>query len=207
MRGASLADPQLLRLNYGIFALHAVLMALFIAVPFALRDSGARRRRATGSSTCRCSRRRSSLMLPLLRRRDRPGRGKAVLDRRGRGAARGHARVLAARAARRSRSIVAALRRLLRRVQPARSDAAVARLQVRAARSARRGDRRLFAACSSSARSPARPPAAGSRNGTARPAAVFGFGLVLTRAVARGQRDDGGAAARYDQRNYSMGET
>jgi predicted MFS family arabinose efflux permease len=34
------ADPQLARLNYGIFALHAVLMALFIAVPFALRDAG-----------------------------------------------------------------------------------------------------------------------------------------------------------------------
>lgn len=35
-----LADPQLARLNWGIFALHAVLMALFIAVPFALRDAG-----------------------------------------------------------------------------------------------------------------------------------------------------------------------
>jgi predicted MFS family arabinose efflux permease len=35
-----LANPQLVRLNWGIFALHAVLMALFIAVPFALRDAG-----------------------------------------------------------------------------------------------------------------------------------------------------------------------
>jgi MFS family permease len=35
-----LADAQLVRLNWGIFALHAVLMALFIAVPFALRDAG-----------------------------------------------------------------------------------------------------------------------------------------------------------------------
>lgn len=35
-----LADPQLVRLNWGIFALHAVLMALFIAVPFALRNVG-----------------------------------------------------------------------------------------------------------------------------------------------------------------------
>ena len=35
-----LADAQLLRLNWGIFALHALLMALFIAVPFALRDAG-----------------------------------------------------------------------------------------------------------------------------------------------------------------------
>lgn len=33
-------DPHLLRLNYGILALHAVLMALFIAVPFSLRKSG-----------------------------------------------------------------------------------------------------------------------------------------------------------------------
>lgn len=35
-----LAQPQLVRLNWGIFALHAVLMAMFIAVPFALRDAG-----------------------------------------------------------------------------------------------------------------------------------------------------------------------
>jgi hypothetical protein len=37
---AVLGDAQLARLNYGIFALHAVLMALFIVVPFALRDAG-----------------------------------------------------------------------------------------------------------------------------------------------------------------------
>jgi MFS family permease len=35
-----LRDPQLARLNWGIFALHAVLMALFIVVPFSLRDAG-----------------------------------------------------------------------------------------------------------------------------------------------------------------------
>lgn len=35
-----LADSQLLRLNVGIFVLHAVLMALFVQVPFALRDAG-----------------------------------------------------------------------------------------------------------------------------------------------------------------------
>jgi MFS family permease len=35
-----LNDPQLLRLNFGILALHAVLMALFIAIPFSLRDAG-----------------------------------------------------------------------------------------------------------------------------------------------------------------------
>jgi MFS family permease len=37
---AALADPQLARLYYGVFALHAVLMALFIAVPFELRAAG-----------------------------------------------------------------------------------------------------------------------------------------------------------------------
>lgn len=35
-----LSDPQLLRLNYGIFALHAVLMALWLVVPLSLRDVG-----------------------------------------------------------------------------------------------------------------------------------------------------------------------
>lgn len=35
-----LTDPELARLNWGVFALHAVLMALFIMVPFALRDAG-----------------------------------------------------------------------------------------------------------------------------------------------------------------------
>lgn len=35
-----LRDRQLLRLNYGIFALHAALMALFVVVPFALRGNG-----------------------------------------------------------------------------------------------------------------------------------------------------------------------
>ena len=35
-----LTDPQLARLNWGIFALHAVLMALFVVVPFGLRDAG-----------------------------------------------------------------------------------------------------------------------------------------------------------------------
>jgi MFS family permease len=38
--GSVLVDPQLARLNYGVFALHAVLMAVFIAIPFSLRDAG-----------------------------------------------------------------------------------------------------------------------------------------------------------------------
>ena len=37
---AVLRDPQLARLYYGVFVLHAVLMALFIAVPFDLRAAG-----------------------------------------------------------------------------------------------------------------------------------------------------------------------
>ncbi|HSS45934.1 MAG TPA: MFS transporter [Burkholderiales bacterium] len=37
---AVLRDGQLLRLNYGIFALHAALMALFLIVPFSLRKAG-----------------------------------------------------------------------------------------------------------------------------------------------------------------------
>ncbi|MDR1529359.1 MAG: MFS transporter [Burkholderiales bacterium] len=37
---AVLTDPHLLRLNYGILALHAVLMALFVQVPFDLRAAG-----------------------------------------------------------------------------------------------------------------------------------------------------------------------
>jgi len=36
----ALRDPQLARLNYGVFALHAVLMAMFIAVPLDLRAAG-----------------------------------------------------------------------------------------------------------------------------------------------------------------------
>jgi len=35
-----LRDPQLARVNFGIFALHAVLMAIFIVVPLSLRDAG-----------------------------------------------------------------------------------------------------------------------------------------------------------------------
>jgi len=73
-----LADPQLLRLDFGIFALHAILMALFVQVPFALRDAGIAPSRhwmiylpvlvvSVG------------VVLPLFRSVDRPGRGKAVL--------------------------------------------------------------------------------------------------------------------------------
>jgi MFS family permease len=75
--GKVLADGQLLRLNYGIFALHALLMALFVQVPFALRDAGLVAEAhwqvylpvMVGSVL---------LMLPLLRAADRPARSKTV---------------------------------------------------------------------------------------------------------------------------------
>src|SRR5262249_34554295 len=38
--GVVLRNPQLARLNYGVLALHAVLMALFVAVPLQLRAAG-----------------------------------------------------------------------------------------------------------------------------------------------------------------------
>jgi MFS family permease len=75
--GRVLSDPQLLRLNYGIFALHAVLMALFIQVPFDLRDAGV----ASESQwkvylpVMLVS---VALMMPALRRADTPGRSKQV---------------------------------------------------------------------------------------------------------------------------------
>jgi len=72
-----LVDRNLLRLNYGIFALHAALMALFVQVPFMLRDNGVAPARhwlvylpVLAASV--------ALMLPALWQADRPGRGKPV---------------------------------------------------------------------------------------------------------------------------------
>jgi len=70
-------DRDLLRLNYGIFALHAALMALFVQVPFMLRDNGVSPAHhwlvylpvLVGSV---------ALMLPALFQADRPRRGKIV---------------------------------------------------------------------------------------------------------------------------------
>jgi MFS family permease len=72
------ADRQLLRLNFGSFALHAVLMALFTQVPFALRDSGLpiERHWTIYLPVLVIS---IALMLPFLRQVDRPGRTKPVL--------------------------------------------------------------------------------------------------------------------------------
>lgn len=76
--GRAARNPQLLRLNYGTFALHAVLMALFTQVPFALRDNGL----ATAQHwwvylpVLVLS---IVLMLPFLRRIDRPGQAKPAM--------------------------------------------------------------------------------------------------------------------------------
>jgi predicted MFS family arabinose efflux permease len=72
-----LVDAQLLRLNFGIFVLHAALMALFVQVPFMLRDGGVPGARhwlvylpVLAASVV--------LMLPAMLNADRPGRGKPV---------------------------------------------------------------------------------------------------------------------------------
>jgi MFS family permease len=72
-----LADGQLLRLNYGIFALHAALLALFVQVPFMLRDDGleAHRHWVVYLPVLVAS---AILMWPALIQADRPGRGKPV---------------------------------------------------------------------------------------------------------------------------------
>ena len=75
--GRVFADGQLLRLNYGIFALHACLMALFVQVPFMLRDGGVgpAQQWAVYLPVLVAS---VLLMVPALSQADRPGRGKAV---------------------------------------------------------------------------------------------------------------------------------
>jgi MFS family permease len=72
-------DPQLLRLSYGTFALHAALMAVFTQVPFALRDNGLATERhwivylpVLAVSV--------ALMLPFLRQVDRPQRTKPLMN-------------------------------------------------------------------------------------------------------------------------------
>lgn len=74
----AIRDPQLLRLSYGTFALHAVLMALFTQVPFALRDNGLASARHWWMylPVLVIS---IALMLPFLRRIDRPGQAKPAM--------------------------------------------------------------------------------------------------------------------------------
>jgi MFS family permease len=72
------ADTQLLRLNYGTFVLHAVLMALFTQIPFALRDNGlaAQRHWIVYLPVLLVS---ILLILPFLRQVDRPQHTKPLL--------------------------------------------------------------------------------------------------------------------------------
>jgi MFS family permease len=72
-----LASPELVRLNYGIFALHAALMALFVQLPFMLRDNGvpAARHWLVYLPVLAAS---VALMLPALWQADRPARAKPV---------------------------------------------------------------------------------------------------------------------------------
>ncbi len=72
-----LADAQLLRLNYGIFALHAALMSLFVQVPFMLRDDGIESGRhwIVYLPVLIVS---VALMAPAMMQADRPGRSKPI---------------------------------------------------------------------------------------------------------------------------------
>jgi MFS family permease len=75
----AVADAQLLRLNFGTFSLHAVLMALFTQIPFALRDNhlDAEQHWLVYLPVLLAS---ILLMLPFLRHVDRPGLGKPLLN-------------------------------------------------------------------------------------------------------------------------------
>lgn len=74
-----LADPQLLRLDFGVFTLHALLAALFLQVPFALRDAGvaAARHWTVYLPVLALA---VAVVLPLLRVVDRPGRARVVVS-------------------------------------------------------------------------------------------------------------------------------
>jgi MFS family permease len=73
-----IANPQLLRLDFGVFVLHAILAALFLQFPFALRDAGIAPARhwAVYLPVLVVA---VAIVLPLFRAVDRPGRGRAVL--------------------------------------------------------------------------------------------------------------------------------
>ena len=73
------SDAQLLRLNYGIFALHAVLMALFVQVPFALRDAGLPAG-AQWKVYLPVLVLAAAVVVPLLRHADRAAGGKGIFN-------------------------------------------------------------------------------------------------------------------------------
>ncbi len=72
-----LSDGNLVRLNYGIFALHALFMALFVEMPFALRDNGidVHQHWAVYLPVMVLS---VVFMWPFVRRADQPQRGKPI---------------------------------------------------------------------------------------------------------------------------------
>ena len=201
-RGAA-PTAELLRLNYGIFALHAVADGAVRRGPFALRDAGLAAPRpleglpagAAGSVV---------LMLPAIDlSADRAGPRQAGLRRRGRAAARRRRRCWRSRA-RRSALIVAALLvfftafNLLEAKLPSMvSEHAPPRRRAPRAASTR--------ACSSSASSPA-ARVGGWLSQHHGPAAVFGFCLALTALwlVAGATMS---AAPAYNRADLSMGET
>jgi MFS family permease len=124
----ALVDRELLRLNYGIFALHAALLALFVQVPFMLRDNGVAPSRhalvylpvlvdlGCADAACAVAGRSTAAREAGVRRRDRGSLRRTGDARRGR---------------RFARADDCCARRVLHRVQPARSGAAFARIQVR----------------------------------------------------------------------------
>ncbi len=136
-----LADRDLLRLNYGIFALHAALMALFVQVPFMLRDNGiaAARHWLVYLPVLAAS---VALMMPALWQADRPGRGKPVFV--GAVAVLLAGQVLLALAGASLPLTTRRAGRVLHGVQPAGGDAALARFEVRAAGGQGCGHRRVF---------------------------------------------------------------
>ena len=130
-----LRDPELVRLNFGIFVLHAVLMALFVVVPFELRSAGRARGRAVAGIPAGDGWARSCLMVPA----GDPGRAQGPAE----GSLPRFHRRAAGRPARtdidqpdrsRYRPVAAAV---LLRIQPARGESAV--LVSRAAPPAAKG--------------------------------------------------------------------
>ena len=136
-----LTDANLLRLNYGIFALHAALMALFVQVPFMLRDGGieAQRHWLVYLPVLIAS---VVLMVPAMMRADSPGRAKIIFV--GAVAALSIGQLRCSRwPGTRCRS-QSARWWFFHRIQPARSDVAVAHLDSSHRRASRVRRRRLF---------------------------------------------------------------
>ncbi len=196
-----LGDRDLVRLNYGIFALHAALMALFVQVPFMLRDGGVAPSEhwlvylpVLVASV--------ALMLPALRQADRPRRGKSVFV--GAVAVLFAGQLLFAAAGTSLPMIVAALVvfftgfNLLEAMLPS----LVSKFAPPAIRGSATGvysSVQFFGTFLGAA-------AGGWLSQWHGAAAVFGFGLVLTAlwlAVSAGMS----APPAYNQGDYSMGET